>query len=39
LKKAARTTKDFPSKDESKRRLAMLEIGTGVSPELSIAQY
>src|SRR5207302_85510 len=38
FKKAATTAKDFPSKDESKRRLAMLETGTGVSPELSIAQ-
>jgi tetratricopeptide (TPR) repeat protein len=38
FKKAASTAKDFPSKDESKRRLAMLETGTGASPELSIAQ-
>ena len=34
FKKAASTAKDFPSKDESKRRLAMLETGT----ELSISQ-
>jgi tetratricopeptide (TPR) repeat protein len=34
LKKAASAAKDFPSKDESKRRLAMLEGGT----ELSISQ-
>jgi tetratricopeptide (TPR) repeat protein len=38
FKKAANAVKDFPSKDESKRRLAMLETGTSVSPELSIAQ-
>jgi tetratricopeptide (TPR) repeat protein len=38
FKKAANTAKDFPSKDESKHRLAMLENGTSVSPELSIAQ-
>ena len=36
--KAASTPKDFPSKDESKRRLAMLEAGTNASPELSVAQ-
>jgi tetratricopeptide (TPR) repeat protein len=34
LKKAASAAKDFPSKDESKRRLTMLEGGT----ELSISQ-
>jgi tetratricopeptide (TPR) repeat protein len=38
LKKAASATKDFPGKDESKRRLALLESGTTASPELSIAQ-
>ena len=38
LKKAASATKDFPGKDESKRRLALLESGTGASPELSISQ-
>jgi len=38
FKKAANTAKDFPNKDESKHRLAMLENGTSVSPELSIAQ-
>jgi tetratricopeptide (TPR) repeat protein len=38
LKKAVSATKDFPGKDESKRRLALLESGTGASPELSISQ-
>ena len=38
LKKAASAAKDFPGKDESKRRLALLESGTGASPELSISQ-
>ena len=38
LKKAAGAAKDFPGKDESKRRLALLESGTGASPELSISQ-
>ena len=38
LRKAATAAKDFPDKDESKRRLAMLETGTGISPELSITQ-
>src|SRR5205823_5176565 len=38
LKKAAGADKDFPGKDESKRRLALLETGTGASPELSISQ-
>src|SRR5207253_8771968 len=36
--KAASAAKDFPGKDESKRRLALLESGTGASPELSISQ-
>ena len=38
LQKAASAGKDFPGKDESKRRLALLESGTGASPELSISQ-
>src|SRR6266446_1988930 len=38
LRKAASATKDFRGKDESKRRLALLESGTGASPELSISQ-
>ncbi len=38
LRKAASATKDFPGKDESKRRLALLESGTGASPELPISQ-
>ena len=38
LKRAASATNDFPGKDESKRRLALLESGTGASPELSISQ-
>ena len=38
LKKAASATKDFPGKDESKRRLALLESGAGPSSELSVAQ-
>src|SRR5206468_12958684 len=38
LRKAASATQDFPGKDESKRRLALLESGTGSSPELSISQ-
>ena len=38
LRKAASAAKDFPGKDESKRRLALLESGTGSSPELSISQ-
>jgi tetratricopeptide (TPR) repeat protein len=38
LKKAAGAAKDFPGKDESKRRLALLETGTGAAPELSISQ-
>jgi tetratricopeptide (TPR) repeat protein len=38
LKKAAGAAKDFPGKDESKRRLALLESGTGTSPELSTSQ-
>ncbi len=38
LRKAAGAAKDFPGKEESKRRLALLESGTAASPELSIAQ-
>jgi tetratricopeptide (TPR) repeat protein len=38
LKKAASATKDFPGKDESKRRLALLESGAGPSSELSVTQ-
>jgi Flp pilus assembly protein TadD len=38
LQKAARATKDFPGKDEGKRRLALLESGTGASTDLSISQ-
>jgi tetratricopeptide (TPR) repeat protein len=38
LRKAASAPKDFPGKDESKRRLALLETGTGASPELPISQ-
>ena len=38
LRKAASAAKDFPDKDESKRRLALLESGAGASPELSIPQ-
>ncbi|TMP89976.1 MAG: tetratricopeptide repeat protein, partial [Verrucomicrobia bacterium] len=38
FRKAASAAKDFPGKDESKRRLALLESGTGASPALSISQ-
>jgi len=38
LQKAARATKDFQGKDESKRRLALLESGTGAAPDLSISR-
>lgn len=38
LQKAANAAEDFPGKDESKRRLALLESGTGAFPELSISQ-
>src|SRR3984893_16795563 len=37
LQKAATAIKDFPGKEESKRRLALLKSGSGVSPELSIS--
>jgi tetratricopeptide (TPR) repeat protein len=38
LRSAASSTKDFPGKDESKQRLALLESGTGPSSEVSVAQ-
>ncbi len=38
LQKAAGATKDFPGKEESKRRLALLHSGTDASPELSLSQ-
>jgi tetratricopeptide (TPR) repeat protein len=38
LQKAASATKDFPGKEESKRRLALLNSGTGASPDLSLPQ-
>ncbi len=38
LQKAANAEKDFPGKDEGKRRLALLESGTAASPELSVSQ-
>jgi tetratricopeptide (TPR) repeat protein len=38
LRKAAGAAKDFPGKDESKRRLALLDSGKDASPELSISQ-
>jgi tetratricopeptide (TPR) repeat protein len=37
FKKAAAAPKDFPGKDESKRRLSLLENGTIASPELSVS--
>ena len=36
LQKAANAAKDFPGKEESKRRLALLNNGTSASPELSV---
>ena len=38
LKKAASAVKNFPGKDESKRRVSLLETGTGASPELSVSK-
>jgi tetratricopeptide (TPR) repeat protein len=38
LRKAAGSAKDFDGKDESKRRLALLDSGKGASPELSVSQ-
>ena len=38
LRKAAGSDKDFPGKDESKRRLASLDSGKAGSPELSVSQ-
>ena len=38
FQKAASAAKDFPGKEESKRRLAVLESGTAASPALSMSQ-
>jgi tetratricopeptide (TPR) repeat protein len=38
LQKAANAAKDFPGKEESKRRLALLHSGSGTSPDLSLPQ-
>ena len=38
LKKAASAAKNFPGKEESKRRLSLLETGTSASAELSISK-
>jgi tetratricopeptide (TPR) repeat protein len=38
LRKAASAAKDFPGKEESKRRLASIESGKDASPELSVSQ-
>ena len=38
LQKAANASKDFPGKEESKRRLALLKSDSGTSQELSLAQ-
>jgi tetratricopeptide (TPR) repeat protein len=38
LQKAASATKDFPGREESKRRLALLNSGATVSPDLSLSQ-
>ena len=38
FQKAANAAKDFPGKEESKRRLALLKSSTGASPELSLSQ-
>lgn len=38
LQKAASSAKDFPGKEESKRRLVLLNSSTGASPELSLSQ-
>lgn len=38
LQKAASATKDFPGKEEGKRRLALLKNGTAASSELSVSQ-
>jgi tetratricopeptide (TPR) repeat protein len=38
LRKAAGSAKDFEGKDESKRRLALLDSGKGASPDLSVSQ-
>ena len=38
LQKAANAAKDFPGKEESRRRLALLKSGAGASSELSLTQ-
>jgi tetratricopeptide (TPR) repeat protein len=38
LQKAAGATKDFPGKEESKLRLALLNGGTGGAPDVSLSQ-
>jgi len=38
LRKAASAAEDFPGKDESKRRLALIDSGKGPSSDLSISQ-
>jgi tetratricopeptide (TPR) repeat protein len=38
LRKAASAAEDFPGKEESKRRLALIESSKGASPELSVSQ-
>lgn len=38
LHKAANASKDFPGKEESRRRLALLDSGTAAAPELSLSQ-
>jgi tetratricopeptide (TPR) repeat protein len=38
FRKAAASDKDFPGKDESKRRLASLDSGKAASPQLSVSQ-
>ena len=38
LRKAASSDKEFPGKEESKRRLASLDSGKAASPELSVSQ-
>ena len=38
LKKAAAAPNDFPGKDESKRRLSLLESGTSASSQLSVSK-
>src|SRR5205807_10637380 len=38
LQKAARATEDFPGMDEAKRRLALLDRGSGASTDMSTSQ-